>query len=182
MTQLDTTLRQLRLSGLGASLSVRLQEASANRLGHAEFLELILQDELNVRLQRHLERRKYIARFNSLKTLEEFDWRFNAKLPKKELFELATCRFIEERADVLFLGPPGLGKTHLAQAIGYEANLQGHGYVRGGIQRPTATSGHWHLEFPVKFDVVAPGKGRFEGFLSMPNHWNLQGHFKEGLF
>lgn len=121
MTQLDNTLRQLRLSGLGANLSVRLQEASANRLGHAEFLELILQDELNVRLQRHLERRKHSARFHSLKTLEEFDWRFNAKLPRKELFDLATCRFVEEHADALFLGPPGLGKTHLAQAIGYEA-------------------------------------------------------------
>jgi DNA replication protein DnaC len=120
-TQIDSTLRQLRLSGLGANLSVRLQEASANRLGHAEFLELILQDELNVRQQRHLERRKYLARFHSLKTLEEFDWRFNPKLPRKELFDLATCQFIEDRADVLFLGPPGLGKTHLAQAIGYEA-------------------------------------------------------------
>ena len=108
-TQIDSTLRQLRLSGLGANLSVRLQEASANRLGHAEFLELILQDELNVRQQRHLERRKYLARFHSLKTLEEFDWRFNPKLPRKELFDLATCQFIEDRADVLFLGPPGLG-------------------------------------------------------------------------
>lgn len=121
MTQIDTTLRQLRLSGMGANLSVRLQEAAANRLGHSEFLELVLQDEINVRHQRHLDRRKYLARFHSLKTLEDFDWHFNTKLPKKDLFELATCRFIEERADALFLGPPGLGKTHLAQAIGYEA-------------------------------------------------------------
>ena len=119
--QLDSTLRQLRLSGLGASLSVRLQEAAANRLGHAEFLELILQDEIDIRRQRHLERRKHLARFHGLKPLEDFDWRFNPKLPKQELFDLATCQFIGEHADVLFLGPPGLGKTHIAQAIGYEA-------------------------------------------------------------
>jgi DNA replication protein DnaC len=118
---IQTTLRQLRLSGLSANLPVRLQEAQANRLGHQEFLELILQDELNVRSQRKLERRKVAAHFHALKTLEDFDWGFNSKLPKKELFELATCAFIEAGSDVLFLGPPGLGKTHLAQAIGYEA-------------------------------------------------------------
>ena len=121
MTQIDTTLRQLRLSGLGANLSVRLQEASANRLGHAEFLELILQDELNVRQQRHLERRKYIARFHSLKPLEDFDWRFNPGIPRKQIYDLAAGQFIRQSTDLLFIGPPGVGKTHLAQALGHEA-------------------------------------------------------------
>ena len=121
MSTLESTFRQLRLSGLSANLSVRVQEAQANRLSHLEFLELILQDELNVRQGRKIERRKITARFNALKTLEDFDWDFNSSLQKKELFELATCRFIEEKSDVLFLGPPGLGKTHLAQAIGYKA-------------------------------------------------------------
>ncbi|MDO8703409.1 MAG: ATP-binding protein [Sulfuricaulis sp.] len=107
--QLDSTLRQLRLSGLGRSLSVRLQEAAASRLGHGEFLELILQDELNVRQQRLLENRKRLAQFRGLKTLEDFDWRFNPKLPKKEIFELAAGKFITEATDALFLGPPGLG-------------------------------------------------------------------------
>ncbi len=123
--QLDSTLRQLRLSGLGRSLPVRLQEAAANRLGHGEFLELILQDELNVRQQRHLENRKRVAQFRGLKTLEDFDWRFNPQIPKKEIFELAAGQFITAAADALFLGPPGLGKTHLAQSIGYEAIKQG---------------------------------------------------------
>ena len=122
--QLDSTLRLLRLSGLGRSLPVRLQEAAANRLDHGEFLELILQDELNVRKQRHLENRKRTAQFVRLKPLEDFDWRFNPQIPKKEIFELAAGQFIAEAADVLFLGPPGLGKTHLAQAIGYEAIRQ----------------------------------------------------------
>jgi DNA replication protein DnaC len=122
---LDTVLKQLRLSAMGQTLSVRLQEATANRLSHAEFLELILHDELNVREQRKLTLRTRAAEFRSLKTLEDFDWRFNPGIPRKEIYELAACHFIRKATDALFVGPPGVGKTHLAQAIGYEALKQG---------------------------------------------------------
>ncbi len=121
MNALETTLKQLRLSGLAQTLNVRLQEAAANRLGHAEFLELICQDELNVRHQRLMDRRTKTADFRALKTLEDFDWSFNPSVNRKQIFDLATGRFIREAKDVLFLGPPGVGKTHLAQALGYEA-------------------------------------------------------------
>ena len=124
MNPLNATLKQLRLSGLNQTLDVRLQEAAANRLSHAEFLELILQDELNVRQQRQMERRTKCADFRSLKTLDDFDWSFNPSIHKKDIFDLAACKFIRETKDVLFLGPPGVGKTHLAQAIGYEAIRQ----------------------------------------------------------
>ena len=118
---LNQTLKALRLSGLAASLPVRLQEATANRLSHGEFLELILQDELNVRQERRLGRRTKAADFHGLKPLEDFDWSFNPSIRKKEIFDLATCNFIRQGKDVLFIGPPGVGKSALAQALGYEA-------------------------------------------------------------
>jgi DNA replication protein DnaC len=118
---LDQTLRQLRLSGLLQSLPVRLQEAAANRLSHGEFLELIFQDELAVRQERLLTRRTKSADFRHLKTLEDFDWHFNPAIERKAIFDLAAGAFIRKGTDVLFIGPPGVGKTHLAQAIGYEA-------------------------------------------------------------
>ena len=122
---LHRTLKELRLSGLAQSLDVRLQEAAGHHLDHAEFLELILQDELLVRQERLIGRRVKTALFRELKTLEDFDWSFNPSIHRKQLFDLATCRFIRESKDVLFLGPPGVGKSFLVQAIGYQAIKQG---------------------------------------------------------
>jgi DNA replication protein DnaC len=118
-------LKQLRLSGLAQSLEVRLQEAAGHNLTHAEFLELVLQDELMVRGDRLIERRVKAAQFRELRTLDQFDWSFNPSIHKKQIFDLATCRFIREPRDVLFLGPPGVGKSFLVQALGYQAIKQG---------------------------------------------------------
>ena len=115
------SIRKLRLSGLLESLEIRLQEAKGNNLAHEEFLELILQDELNVREQRLIARRVKAARFRELKSLEDFDFSFNPSVKRKQVFDLASCRFIREQRDVLFIGPPGVGKSHLAQALGYHA-------------------------------------------------------------
>ena len=105
---LRNVLKQLRLSGLLESLEVRLQEAAGHGLNHAEFLELILQDELAVRADRQLQRRVKAAQFRELKTLEDFDWSFNAAIKRKQIYDLASGRFIREFRDVLFLGPPPL--------------------------------------------------------------------------
>jgi hypothetical protein len=110
---LQSTLRQLRLSGLAQTLEVRLHEAASRQFSHAEFLELILQDELCVRDERRIQRRVKAATFRELKPLDEFEWSFNPSLPKKQIFDLATCRFIRERRDALLIGGPlGTGKSY----------------------------------------------------------------------
>jgi len=124
--RLQTALKKLRLSGLCSALEVRLQEAASSKLSHAEFLELILQDELAVRHDRLIARRIKSAGFRDLKPLDDFDFSFNPKIDKKRVFELATCRFIDQTRDVLWLGPPGVGKSFLVQAIGYQAIKAGY--------------------------------------------------------
>jgi DNA replication protein DnaC len=123
--RLLTMLKQLRLSGLAETLDVRLQEAAGHQLNHAEFLELILQDELLVRHERQIARRVKAAAFRELKPLDEFDWSFNPSINRKQVYDLATCRFLRETRDVLLLGPPGVGKSFLVQALGYQAIKQG---------------------------------------------------------
>jgi DNA replication protein DnaC len=123
---LRKTLKQLRLSGLLESLEIRLQEAAGHGLSHAEFLELILQDELAVRGNRQLERRVKAAQFRERKSLEDFDWSFNPSIPRKQIYDLASCRFLREGRDVLWLGPPGVGKSFMVQAIGYQAIKAGY--------------------------------------------------------
>mgnify|MGYP002640914027 CR=1 FL=1 len=122
---IEYAMKKLRLSGMAQSLEVRLQEARANRLGHDQFLELILQDEMLVRKERQFARRLRQASFTSLKTMDQFNWNFNPELDRDRIEDLACCQFVRENRDVLFIGPPGIGKTHLAQAIGYNALKSG---------------------------------------------------------
>ena len=117
---LHHTLRTLRLGGLASSLEVRLQEARGNRLDYMEFLELLLQDELNVREQRMIARRTKAADFRDSRTLDAFDFSFNDSIDRRQIYDLATGRFVERAEDILLIGPPGVGKSHLAQAIGHE--------------------------------------------------------------
>jgi DNA replication protein DnaC len=120
-SSLNEALKKLRLSGLAASLDVRLTEARGNHLQHEEFLELLLADELAVRSSRLVERRVRAAMFREIKSLDEFDFAFNPSIKRKQVFDLATCKFVRDKADVLLLGPPGVGKSFLAQAIGHAA-------------------------------------------------------------
>ncbi len=122
---LRKSLRELRLSGMADTIEVRAQEAAANSLMPLEFLELGLQDELLVRQQRQIARRLKQAGFREQKRLDDFDFGFNPSIKKNVVFELATCKFIREPKDVLLVGPPGVGKSHICQAIGYQAIKMG---------------------------------------------------------
>lgn len=126
LVEIDRSLRQLRLSGMAATLETRLVHAQAEKMPPIDFLSALIGDELARRRDRLLERRVKLARFRDPgKTLDSFDFDFNKKMNRALVFELAAGRFVSQREDALFLGPPGTGKSHLAQAIGHAVVQQG---------------------------------------------------------
>src|SRR5436190_2540783 len=127
LIELQRALRQLRLGGVAAVLETRLCQAQAEAMAPIDLISCLVSDELTRRGDRLLERRRKQAAFRDAhKTLDNFDFTFNAKMNQSLVFDLATCAFIGKREDALFLGPGGTGKSHLAQAIGQAAILQGY--------------------------------------------------------
>src|SRR5437667_181919 len=127
LPELLHALRHLGLGGMATSLEARLVQAQADHSAYADFLALLLQDELTRRADRLLTRRLKEAQLRDPdKTLDGFDFAFNKKMDRHLVFELATGRFLTQREDVVFLGPPGTGKSHLAQALGHALIQQGH--------------------------------------------------------
>jgi DNA replication protein DnaC len=127
LIELSRALRQLRLSGIADVLEIRLLQAQTEKMIPIDFLSTLVSDELVRRQDRLLDRRRKDAAFRDTgKTLDAFDFEFNKKMNRKLVFELATARFVAEHADALFLGPPGTGKSHLAQAIGLAVIQQGY--------------------------------------------------------
>jgi len=127
LIELNRALRQLRLGGIAAVLETRLQQAQAEPMAPIDLISCLVSDELTRRGERLLERRRKQAQFrDSQKTLENFDFSFNKKMNRSLVFDLATGAFIARHEDALFLGPPGSGKSHLAQAIGQAVIQQGY--------------------------------------------------------
>jgi DNA replication protein DnaC len=127
MIELDRALRSLRLSGMASTLEARVIEAQSARIAPTDFLSALVNDELVRRQDRLLGRRIKTAAFRDQdKLLDNFDFEFNKKIDRRLLFELATGRFIDLHEDVVMLGPPGTGKSHLSQALGRAAINQGH--------------------------------------------------------
>jgi DNA replication protein DnaC len=115
LVELDRALRQLRLSGMAAVLETRLRQAQAEKMTPIDLVSALVTDELHWRQDRLLERRHKLARFRDPgRSLDNFDFDFNKKMNRALVCELATARFIAQREDALFLGPPGTGKSHLA--------------------------------------------------------------------
>src|SRR5271169_3438321 len=119
LIELNRALRQLRLGGIAAVLETRLHQAQAEPMAPIDFLSCLVSDELMRRTDRLLERRRKQAQFRDpQRALDNFDFNFNKKMNRSLVFDLATAAFIARHEDSLFLGPPGTGKSHLAQAIG----------------------------------------------------------------
>lgn len=125
MIEIEKALKQLRLSGVKATLETRLLESQSANLSFLETFSLILQDELDRRQSRLWERRYRLSGLDERASLAEFDWSYNPKIPKRTCFELNTVKFIREGDNAIFIGPPGTGKSHVAKAIAYSALREG---------------------------------------------------------
>lgn len=126
LAEIERALRELRLSGIAETLSTRVMQAQASQEPFLETFAAMLQDELDRRRTRLMERRYKRSGLDEKVTLADFDWRFNPKLPRSACFELHTLKFIAEGANALIVGKPGTGKSHLAKAVAYQATLAGH--------------------------------------------------------
>lgn len=119
-------LKKLRLSGVLQSLDLRNREATDDGLAHTEYLYRLLHDEVDRRESKQLSLRLRRANFEGMKSVEDFDFQFNPNVPKAKVLDLATCQFIERKANVLIVGKTGVGKSHLAQALGQRACRAGY--------------------------------------------------------
>lgn len=123
---LQLTLKSLRMGGMAVNLPVRYQEARSHELDYLDFLHNLVSDEQARRQGNLLNRRIKLARFPQLKTVDEFDFDFNTTIRKKDVLALCTSNFIFKNQNVLFIGPPGVGKSHLAISLGISAIHNGY--------------------------------------------------------
>ena len=119
MIEIERALRELRLSGIRATLDTRILQAQANQEPFLDTFSMVLQDELDRRRSSLMERRYHKSGLDERATLTDFDWRFNPKLPRQACFELHTLKFIAEGQNALIIGKPGTGKSHIAKAVAY---------------------------------------------------------------
>jgi DNA replication protein DnaC len=126
MIEIERALCALRLSGIRATLETRVLQGQASQAPFLDTFALILQDELDRRRSRLMDRRYQQSGLDERATLADFDWRFNPKLPRAACFDLHTLKFVAEGHNALIIGKPGTGKSHVAKAVAYQATLQGH--------------------------------------------------------
>lgn len=126
ITELERSLRGLRLSGMTATLETRALQVAQQQMDFIEAFSALVQDELDRRRSRLLERRFTLSGLPDRKDLKDFDWKYNPKIPKRDILELCALKFIDAREDALFIGAPGLGKSHIAKALAQLAVQRGY--------------------------------------------------------
>ena len=129
MQEIEKTLGTLRLHGMRATLETRVIQANQGEDSFLEVFSCLLQDEMDFRLSRLIERRFKASGLDERKMLTEFDWSFNPRLPKKDIFELVTIKFIHNGEDALLIGSPGTGKSHIAKTVAHAATQACHQVV-----------------------------------------------------
>jgi len=151
--QLAGQLRQLRMSGVLETLENRNRQAIDGQWNHIEFLTRLLEDEIERRSQKQLNLRLRRATLNTTKTLEGFDFSFNPHINRQQILNLAGCDYVREKRNALLCGPTGVGKTHLAQALGQEAARQGFDVLLVSVQKQLShlnggrADGSWERRF-----------------------------------
>jgi DNA replication protein DnaC len=126
ITELEQSLRALRLSGMTATLETRALQVAQQQMDFIEAFSALVQDELDRRRSRLIERRFSLSGLTERKDLKDFDWQYNPKNPRREILELANLKFIDQREDALFIGSPGVGKSHIAKSIALLAVQRGY--------------------------------------------------------
>ena len=125
MEELKRRLKGLLLNTMAQSLEHRSRYANENKISYLEFLELLVQDQWASRMDNAYRNRLRESQLSEQKTLDQYDFSYQPELDKRSVMELASCRFIDQRKNVILMGKPGVGKTHLANALGYEAIKRG---------------------------------------------------------
>ena len=156
--RLGEHLKKLRLSKSSERLEAMLQEAAARELPYAEFLEQILGEEVAAKTSKNVAMRTAMARFPFVKPLETFDFAYQPSIDRKQLQQLATCHYLEHGDNVIVLGPPGVGKTHLAVSLGLKA-------IEAGYRVLFTTAAHLIATL-----TKAHAEGRLDEKLKCPNY------------